>query len=311
MTSLGLNENGEMVNALALARAERMAMLFSHARQQENFQLEVYPPLNGHHPVISSITKDGFIDAVRTLKNYRHRPLFAPEFCSPTHKNPWAVYQKLRMENPTPYAAYLNYGEFCVISASRTCLLEMKRGLVKTCPTKGSISRGRSEREDALNKEELLQDSERQASHRFMVADVMSALDKVCEPESINAEAVASVNSDARAHHLVSQVTGKKRSLTHPLDYLLALMPPIAGESGIAPLALKLEGASRNVYTGTIGFIGGDSIAEFNLAFRTIVFKDTIGYLHAGTEIGALTDPEEAYINVGRSAGHIFEVASQ
>jgi anthranilate/para-aminobenzoate synthase component I len=73
---------------------------------------------------------------------------------------------------------------------------------------------------------------------------------------------------------------------------------------------MRLEKVPRNVYTGTIGFISFNGKSEFNSAFRTMVLKDTIGYLHAGTEVGTSTDAEEAYVSTVNSAERIFGIAT-
>lgn len=305
VSSLGLKEDGFQDESLASVRAEKLASALQESTLLKMF--EGYPPFHGKVSPANSLTKDRFIGAVKTLKQVDNSPLFAPRFSSPIYKTAWQTYLNLRGENPTPFAAFLNCGSFYILSASRTCLLQIEQGMICTHPTKGTIGRSKLAEDDSIRRSELVHDTEKQASHRYLVASMMNAMDHICEPGTIEPIEIASIESDARAHHMVSNIHGEKISRATALDCLLTLMPPATDTSRTASMIGGLEGSARNVYTGTIGFIGG-SHAEFNLAFRTLILKDTIGYLHAGTEIGYLTDPEEAFENTGRAAKHIFEL---
>lgn len=305
VSSLGLTKGGTQDLSLAKLRAEKFSEELSQSYKKKSFMS--FPPLEGSHSVTSSLTKKDFINGVKVLSGTPHLPLFAQQFASPTHKTPWRIYTDLRGENQTSYAAYLNCGDFTVLSQSRTCLMKVNADNIKMSPTKGSTAKLAVKDQDGRALDRLRYDDEIQSSHRYMVADVMKNLNDVCDPKSIEASSVAHIESDAKAHHLVSSVVGVRTREADILDCLLAVLPSFS-DGRLAPVISKIEGAARNVYTGTIGFISCNGLAEFNSAFRTMVLKDTIGYLHAGTEVGRETNPEEAYARVGKTAGHIFEL---
>lgn len=307
ISSFGLKEDGSTDVSLAKSRAEKFAKLLQSGESTIWRSCESYPPLTGKHPVISSLNKDLFIGGVKTLKKEEHLPLFAREFRSPTHKSPWQTYLDIRHENQSAYAAYLNLGTFHILSASRTQLIKIDKEKISVKPTKGYTSRSKDPAEEAKRINNLKYNSEIQGSHRHIVSDVMRNLSVVCNADTIEAQEIAKIESDLRSHHLVSTISGQKLKGATTIDCVLNVMQAFT-DTDHSSLISKLERSPRNVYTGTIGFIDVNGSTEFNFAFRTMILKDTIGYLHAGAEIGKETDPEEAYISTESSAKHIFEL---
>ena len=298
-------EGAAWITSLDEARADEKIEGLLSLLQVSPCERRNYPPINGRHPIVSALSKDGFINGVKALKNVEHLPLFAQRFASPTHKTPWQAYLDLRCENQVPYGAYLNCGDFHILCASRTRLMSISNDVVTSKPTKGSRGRTANPEEDARKINELQYNEEIQSSHRYVVTDIMKNLDDVCSRNSIETDDVAHIESDRRAHHLVTNISGKKERDVGVFDCLLKIMPAFS-DGRIAPIVSRLEKRSRNIYTGTIGFISCNGAAEFNSAFRTMVLKDTIGYLHAGTEIGMATDAEEAFFNTAKTADKIF-----
>lgn len=304
VTSLGLKEDGTTDGNLAKARANGLAEeLNSEAKMYERF----LPPLHGVHPILSSLTKDGFINGFNLVKGAFNLPLFSQQFRTPTHKHPWDVYLSMRSENPTAFAGYINCGNFHVLSASRTCLIKVGQENVFVRPTKGSRARGATVEDDRKRVNELKFDEEVQTSHRSLVSDVVRDMSKACPAASIEINGVANIETDHRAHHLVTEISAVKRGGATSLDCLLSVMPAFS-DGGAAPVVSRLEGARRDVYTGTIGFIGCNGVAEFNSAFRTMIIKDTISSLHAGAEVSKGSDAEEAFVNTKKAAGHILDL---
>ena len=57
----------------------------------------------------------------------------------------------------------------------------------------------------------------------------------------------------------------------------------------------ELEPTKRNVYTGSIGYLGFDGAADLNIAIRTVLIKDGTAYLQVGGGITWDSDAEEEY----------------
>ena len=72
------------------------------------------------------------------------------EFSARCRVSPWATYRVLRRLNPAPFAAYLQFGGFCVLSSSPERFLRVSPDRVITArPIKGICERGSDPAADA------------------------------------------------------------------------------------------------------------------------------------------------------------------
>lgn len=95
--------------------------------------------------------------------------------------------------------------------------------------------------------------------------------------------------------HLISKVTGTLRDDVHPLDALLAAFPAgtVSGAPKIRAMQIiqELEPTARNVYAGTIAYIGFDGNIDSCIAIRTAVLKNKVAYVQAGAGVVADSSP--------------------
>ena len=63
-----------------------------------------------------------------------------------SRKDPYDVFRYLRSHNPSPFGAYLNYGDFQIVCASPERFLQVRGGQVQTRPVKGTRKRGKPDR---------------------------------------------------------------------------------------------------------------------------------------------------------------------
>ena len=57
----------------------------------------------------------------------------------------------------------------------------------------------------------------------------------------------------------------------------------------------ELEPTQRNVYTGSIGYIGFNGDMDFNIAIRTLIKKDSNIHFQVGGGITWDSNPEDEY----------------
>jgi para-aminobenzoate synthetase component 1 len=129
-----------------------------------------------------------------------------------------------------------------------------------------------------------------------MIVDlVRNDLARVCRPESVRVEALCRLERYRYVQHLVSIVAGRLRPGLSAIDALEAAMP--GGSVTGAPkhraceIISELEGVARGAYCGSIGYIGLDGTADFNLLIRTIVASPSGLTFAAGGGITAASDP--------------------
>ena len=84
---------------------------------------------------------------------------------------------------------------------------------------------------------------------------------------------------------------GRLRADRSPVDALRALFPggTITGCPKVRCMEIiaELEGEGRGAYTGSLGWIGNDGDADFNILIRTLTMRGTTIELRAGAGIVA------------------------
>lgn len=212
---------------------------------------------------------------------------------------PYQVFQNLQKHNPAPFAAYMNYGEAIIISASPERFLKIKNGIIETRPIKGTRKRGNTKEEDEALKREL-ESSKKDKSELLMIVDLeRNDLNRVCVPGSVQVTELFQVETYATVFHLVANVMGTLREGVDVVDVLQATFPggSITGAPKVRAMELidELEHDRRGVYTGIIGYISLNGDSEFNIAIRTAVYEKGQYYIGVGGGITYESDTEFEY----------------
>lgn len=207
----------------------------------------------------------------------------------------WGYYRTLRATNPAPFAAFLDHGEVQIASSSPERLIEVRDRHVEARPIKGTAPRAPDPVEDAARAVSLAA-SEKDRAENVMIVDLLrSDLSAVCKPHTVKVPSLCGVETYASLHHLVSVVTGELRNGATATDALAAVFPggSITGAPKIRAMKIiaELERVPRDVYCGSIGYLGFDGSADFNIAIRTATFLDGRASFGAGCGITLLSDP--------------------
>ena len=121
-------------------------------------------------------------------------------------------------------------------------------------------------------------------------------LGRVCEAGSVHVDEYMVTETYAHVHHIVSNVRGTLRADCSPIDALRALFPggTITGCPKVRCMQIiaALEGEGRGAYTGSLGWIGIDGDADFNILIRTMTMSGRQVELRAGAGIVADSVPE-------------------
>ena len=268
---------------------------------------------------VSVFTKAEYCKAVEKVKDYIaagdiYQANISQRFMTPAEMDPWDMYIRLRESNPAPYAAYLNVGDFQIISSSPECFLTYDPGsrLVETKPIKGTRPRSPDPAEDRRLALEL-STSEKDLAENVMIVDLeRNDLGRVCEFGSVSVPELTIIESHPTVHHLVSTVNGRLRPDCDSMDLLTASFPggSITGAPKIRAMEIidELEPVRRGVYTGSIGYLGFDGSVNLNIAIRTAVVKDGKCHFHVGGGIVADSDPEMEYQETLDKGRAFFEV---
>ena len=129
-----------------------------------------------------------------------------------------------------------------------------------------------------------------------MIVDlVRNDLGRVARAGSVTVKELFGVSSWSTVHHLVSDVTAIAADGVDLVDILPALFPggSITGAPKIAAMKWieSVEGLRRGFYCGSLGVIGPEGDACFNILIRTCTAAGGQLYYQTGGGIVADSDP--------------------
>ncbi|RLK63342.1 aminodeoxychorismate synthase component I [Atopobacter sp. AH10] len=229
--------------------------------------------------------------------------------------SPYEMFEKLRKENPSPFGAYCNYGDFKIVSSSPERFLQMKKGKIVTRPIKGTRKRGATKEEDDLMKKDLAE-SKKDQSELLMIVDLeRNDLNRVCLPGSVKVTELFKIESYATVFHLVANIEGQLRKDLTVMDLLDATFPggSITGAPKVRAMEIidELEHSRRNIYTGSLGYLSLDGSCDFNIIIRTALYKDQNYYLGVGGGITCESDPTFEYEETLQKAKALLQVLEE
>jgi anthranilate/para-aminobenzoate synthase component I len=213
--------------------------------------------------------------------------------------NPWELYKILRSINPSPFAGYIDFGDYQIVSSSPERLLKVKDGVIETRPIAGTRPRGRDMKEDELMRAELLLNEKERAEHIMLIDLERNDIGRVSDYGSVHVNELMITEDYSHVIHIVSNVKGDLASGENCFDAIKAAFPggTITGVPKVRCMEIidELEPVSRGPYTGSFGYIGFSGSMDLNIVIRTFVIKDGFAYVQAGAGIVADSDPEKEY----------------
>lgn len=213
--------------------------------------------------------------------------------------DPYDVYRALRVRNPAPYAAYLNYDDARIACSSPERFIRVRGRGVETRPIKGTRPRGATTGEDRRLRAELAA-SAKERSELLMVTDLeRNDLNRVCEPGSVDATRLFSVEDYATVFQLVSDVQGRLARGRDVFDLISAAFPggSITGAPKRRAMEIldELECGARGLYTGSIGYLADNGDCDLNIVIRTAVEHDGVFSLGTGGGITCESDADAEF----------------
>ncbi|MGL4879165.1 anthranilate synthase component I family protein, partial [Paraclostridium dentum] len=196
-------------------------------------------------------------------------------------------------------AAFLNFENYQVLSNSPERFIKCIDNTIEARPIKGTRPRGKTVEEDIRLQEEL-RNSEKDKAELLMIVDLeRNDLGKVSKIGTVKVPELFVIEPYANVSHLVSTVTGKLKDSLSSTDIIKATFPggSITGAPKIRAMEIidELEPTQRNVYTGSVGYIGFNGDMDFNIAIRTLIKKDKNIFFQVGGGITWDSNPEEEY----------------
>ena len=254
--------------------------------------------------LLSNFKKEEYIAAINKAKDYIkdgdiYQVNLSQRFTTELDMHPAELFEQLSIINPAPFASYLDFQDFKIVSSSPERFLCKRGRNIHTRPIKGTRPRSINHIEDKKLKEELIKSPKDRAEHVMIVDLERNDLGRICEYGTVLPTEFIILEPYSTVSHLVSRVSGILRADVDPVDCLMNCFPggSITGAPKIRSMEIidELEPTGRSIYTGSIGYIGFDGNMDTSIVIRTFIIKDKKAYFQVGGGIVADSDPEMEY----------------
>ncbi|GAB3804170.1 aminodeoxychorismate synthase component I [Virgibacillus kimchii] len=212
-----------------------------------------------------------------------------------------AYYNHLAQKQAANYGAYLDIGDFSILSVSPELFFHLKDGKLTTKPMKGTAARGMTPEEDR-EKAAWLYHSEKNRAENVMIVDLLrNDLGMIAKTGTVQVPKLFSIESYPTVHQMTSTVTAEVPEEIDIAAIFKALFPcgSITGAPKISTMNIihRLEKEPREVYCGAIGFITPEQEAIFNVPIRTVMIDhhSNIAQYGVGGGITWNSDNQEEY----------------
>lgn len=310
LAACGMTEEGQCHPEVAKARLDRLeALIMTSKISTKGFEprkpLEAFDQAEGANLVHSYISKRNYHSNLQTVIDYIYagdiyQANLTQRFSLPYSGDAFSLYQSLHEQNSAPFAAFLSYEDFQILSSSPERFIRIDSdGVIETRPIKGTRPRGATLEEDQRLAEEL-QNSAKDRAELTMIIDLeRNDLGRICEYGSVRVKDLIRLEKYPTVWHLVSTVCGNLKPGLNASEILKAIYPggSITGAPKIRAMEIieELEPYKRGIYTGSIGYLGFDGAWDLNIVIRTILLQNGQAYFHGGGGIVADSVPTDEY----------------
>jgi para-aminobenzoate synthetase component 1 len=288
---------------------EKLAKLEELLTKAQEISVPSPPPAELENIDFSAVRcnmdKGYYLKAVKKIKRYIYdgdvyQVNFSQRFECDYSAGPFELFHWQNLYNPSGHAAYIDGGDFHIVSASPEMFITIADGIISTKPIKGTRPRlvpaEQNKKINETNFNELLY-SEKEKAELNMIIDLeRNDLARICEPGTRKVIQQRTIESYPTVFHAVATVAGRLKAETQFSDILRAMFPggSITGAPKIRSMEIidQTEPTARGVYTGSIGSIGIDGSAALNIAIRTIIISKNKAFAQTGGGIVADSDPQ-------------------
>ncbi len=304
ISSSGFPELGRKRLLRAKARLENLKESLSLPLHLRDVEWSTSGTWNRYKGLGSTFTKSQYIDTVLRAQEYIkkgdiYQVNLSQRFQKELTMHPFGLYSILRRINPAPFAAYLNFGNVKVLSASPERFIKVIDRNIQTRPIKGTRPRGKNIAEDSLLKKQLTRSVKDRAENLMIIDLERNDLGRICEYGSIRVSEFMICEVYPTVFHLTSTIEGRLRKNKDAMDVLVNCFPggSITGAPKIRSMEIieELEPVKRAIYTGSIGYIGFNQDMDTSIVIRTFIIKDGKAYFNVGGGIVYDSDPEKEY----------------
>ncbi|WP_276485306.1 anthranilate synthase component I family protein [Paraflavitalea pollutisoli] len=259
-------------------------------------------------PIQARFTQDEYLQVIRNLQRHILRgDCYEINFCqefyaTQVYLDPVAVYERLCLASPNPFAAFYKSEERYLLCASPERYIKKEGRRLFSQPIKGTWQRDLQSAEGDERNRKQLYHSAKDRSENVMVVDlVRNDLSRVCEEGSVQVDELFGIYSFPQVHQMISTISGVLRADLHWVEAIRQTFPmgsmTGAPKRRVMELIEQYERTRRGLFSGSVGYITPDGNFDFNVVIRSIFYNAATAYLsyQVGSGITFYSDPQGEY----------------
>ncbi|OYT73986.1 MAG: aminodeoxychorismate synthase, component I [Armatimonadetes bacterium JP3_11] len=205
-----------------------------------------------------------------------------------------SLFCHLYRAQPVPYAAYIDAGEYVILSLSPELFFALEGKRIVSRPMKGTAPRGVTLEED-LQQAQALRCSEKNRAENLMIVDmVRNDLGRIAAMGTVRVPRLFEVERYATLWQMTSTVEAQTDASLPEIFRALFPAASITGAPKIRAMQIihELETTPRGIYTGAVGVVLPNRQAQFNVAIRTLCYDRATQQFEYGVGSGIVWDSE-------------------
>jgi len=239
---------------------------------------------------------DTFSKKIRSGETYQIK--ICTKYKNKSQINPVNFFWKLMKTNASPESFMIRDKNYSIVSCSPETLIDKKKNKIITKPIAGTFKKKYSSNKNIALK--YFKNNEKETKEHNMIVDMeRSDLSKICKPGSVKILKKKYVEEYKHLFHYVTSIGGILNKNTKLIDIIKAMMPggSVIGCPKIRTLELlnNQEKESRNIFTGSFGFIKFNQDMKFNIIIRSILNYKNQSEISAASGVVLDSSPKKEF----------------
>lgn len=255
----------------------------------------------------SDLSKQAYIKSVQTLqKHIQAGDIYEVTFCQRFYakhevSDPIELFLDLNALSPNPFSGFVKLNDHYLMCASPERFLKKEGSRLISQPIKGTAPRFSDQKKDLMSKQGLQHSIKERAENVMIVDLVRNDLSKIARMNSVQVDELFGIYEFPHVFQMISTISCQVRKNTSFKDIIHATFPmgSMTGAPKVRAMELidKYEKTSRNLFSGTIGYIDSSGDFDFNVVIRSLFYNATLKHLSfsVGSAITAKSNPEQEY----------------
>ena len=212
--------------------------------------------------------------------------------------NPINFFWRLMRSNASPESFMIRDKQYSIVSCSPETLLIKKGDKIITKPIAGTLRKNNKTNKSSALK--YFRNNSKETKEHNMIVDMeRSDLSRICKPGTVKIDKEKYVEEYRHLFHYVTSISGRLLNNISVKNIIKSMMPggSVIGCPKIKTLELlnQQENESRNIFTGSFGYIKFNKDMRFNIIIRSILNYKGVSEISAASGVVLDSAPKNEF----------------